>query len=124
MQGNNKERRGYHDNQLPCFDSPAGGMGEHLINGDLLGDGGTLDARHPEALVYEVRKGSWKLVAVEYIVLFSDAPADGPAPTLFGQQLTRHPTLPLWKLHAWIYEDNPVSVFADYTPKAPPCPGS
>lgn len=116
-------RAGYFDNELPCFEQGANGMGEHLINGELLTDGGALAVEHPEALVYEVRpQGGWKLVAVEYIVLFDDARADGPAPTLLGQAFTPHPTLPLWKLHAWVFRDNPLGVFQDYNPEVGPCP--
>lgn len=116
-------RAGYFDNELPCFDQGATGMGEHLVNGELLTDGGELSVENPEALVYEVRpQGGWKLVAVEYVVLFDDAPADGPAPTLLGQSFTPHPTLPLWKLHAWVYQDNPLGVFQDYNPEVGPCP--
>lgn len=118
------EQAGYGDNALPCFSSEDGGMGEHLINGSLLEDGGDLDARAPEALVYDVADdGKWRLVAVEYIVLFSDAPADGPAPQVLGQDLTRHPSLPLWKLHAWIWQGNPAGVFKDWNPALTSCPG-
>ena len=118
-------RAGYFDNALPCFDQGPNGMGEHLVNGTLLDDDGALDAARPEALVYEVRpQGGWKLVAVEFIVLFDDAPADGPAPELFGQPFTQHPTLPLWKLHAWVPRDNPLGVFTDYSPDVATCPTS
>lgn len=118
-------RAGYEDNALPCFDQGGNGMGEHLVNGALLDDDGSLDARHPEALVYEVRpQGGWKLVAVEFIVLFDDAPADGPAPELFGQPFTQHPSLPLWKLHAWVHRDNPLGMFTDYSPDVATCPTS
>ena len=118
-------RAGYFDNPLPCFDEGSNGMGEHLVNDQLLGDGGALDASHPEALVYEVRpQGGWKLVAVEFIVLFDDAPPDGPAPELFGQPFTQHSSLPLWKLHAWVHRDNPLGMFTDYSPDVATCPGS
>src|SRR3954452_7322262 len=74
---------GYADPGLPCFDSPSTGqgMGTHLVNGDLLNDGGALSRTHPEALVYEVHSGSLKLVAVEYIVKMSDS---ATAPTFLG----------------------------------------
>jgi len=116
-------RAGYLDNELPCFDQGVNGMGEHLINGALLTDGGALSVEHPEALVYEVRpQGGWKLVAVEYVVLFDDAPPDGPAPQLLGQEFTQHPSLPLWKLHAWVFRDNPLGLFQDFNPDVGPCP--
>lgn len=116
-------KAGYADNPLPCFDDPSGGMGEHLINGDLLLDGGTLDPLAPEALVYEVRdNGGWKLVGVEYVVLFSDVPSTATAPTVLGQPLTPNFDLGLWKLHAWLFEDNLLGVFQDWNPEVPDCP--
>jgi hypothetical protein len=115
---------GYFDNALPCFTSDAGGMGEHLINGDLLFDGGALDALHPEALVYQVRRnGSWRFVGVEYAVPFTDAPADGPAPALFGQDFSQNTDLGLWTLHAWIWQGNPVGILQTWNPALDSCRG-
>lgn len=117
------DRAGYNLDPLPCFPN----MGDHLINGTLLGDGGELHAEHPEALVYEVTdQGNWKLVAVEYVVLFTDVP-DTPEnranpPSVLGQDLTPSTELGLWKLHAWIFESNPTSVFADFNPETAGCP--
>jgi hypothetical protein len=72
------EAAGYGDPGLPCFDSPGTnqGMGFHLVNGDLLNDGGELSRTHPEALVYEMHRGTLQLVAVEYIVKMSAARLD------------------------------------------------
>ncbi len=57
------EADGYGDPGLPCFDSPGTnqGIGFHLVNGDLLNDGGSLSRTHPEALVYEMHseRSSW-----------------------------------------------------------------
>ncbi len=112
-------RAGYLDNPLPCFDSPSGGMGEHLIDGDAIDR--TVDALHPEALVYEVRAGSWKLVAVEYLALRL---AGSAAPSLFGQDF--HPITvggtDLWALHAWVWREHPTDPFADFNPNVAPCP--
>ena len=114
---------GYADPGLPCFDTPdtGQGMGTHLVNGDLLNDGGALDRTHPEALVYEVRDGSIKLVAVEYLVNMSDS---ATAPHFLGQRMIANPDLGLWTLHAWIWRDNPISLFETYNSNVPLCPGS
>jgi hypothetical protein len=111
----------YFDPGLPCFDSPGTGqgMGTHLVNGDLVD--GTLDRTHPEALVYEVRKGSLKLVAVEYLMPMSFS---ATAPTFLGQTMIPNHDLGLWTLHAWIWRDNPISIFETYNSNVELCPRS
>jgi hypothetical protein len=119
----NAKAAGYGDPGLPCFDSPSTGqgMGFHLVNGALLNDGGALDRRHPEALVYEMHSGLLKLVAVEYIVKMSDA---ATAPHFLGQQMMANNALGLWTLHAWIWRANPQSLFAAYNARVSLCPKS
>jgi hypothetical protein len=64
---------------ITCIDDPAGGMGIHYVNGDL---------------VYEPDgKGRLKLVALEYVV-FESAwqeahPGTEKVPTLFGREFER-----------------------------------
>jgi hypothetical protein len=114
---------GYGDNALPCFQNEAGGMGEHLINPDLLLDGGALDPLRPEALVYEVRADTWKFVGVEYVVLFSDVPRDAEdPPELFGQEFSPNDSLGLWALHAWIWRGNPAGILSTWNPAVKNCP--
>jgi hypothetical protein len=112
---------GYADPGLPCFDSPGTGqgMGTHLVNGGLLDDGGALDRTHPEALVYEVQDGSIKLVAVEYLVKMSDSES---APRFLGQTMIPNNDLGLWTLHAWIWRDNPLSLFESFNANVELCP--
>ena len=105
---------------LDCFQhGPGLGMGQHYVNGDLLGDG-LLDPLAPEALVYEPREdGSLILVAFEYII--PEALWDDEAPpTLFDQAFslkTNIPdTPPIWALHIWLWSHNPEGMFADYNP--------
>lgn len=105
-----------------CFDSPEGGMGVHYVrNVDA-----TIELTDPEALVYEVKpNGNLRLVAVEYV--FPEAfaaPADNPTniPSVLGHELHKHPTLPLYVLHAWIWKDNPSGLLADFNPEVDACP--
>jgi hypothetical protein len=105
---------------LDCFtNEDIGGMGQHLVNGDLVGDD-VLDPLKPEALVYEPEEdGSMILVAMEYLVFQDNWKSDEP-PTLFGQEFhlrTNIPeTPPVWALHIWLWSGNPEGLFADYNP--------
>ncbi|MCC6612417.1 MAG: hypothetical protein IT320_03005 [Anaerolineae bacterium] len=99
------------------------GMGQHYVNGDLLGDD-VLDPLKPEALVYEpLGDGAMTLVAFEYIVpaaVWDPNDTGREAPTLFGQTFslkTNIPdTPPIWALHIWLWTHNPAGMFADYNP--------
>jgi hypothetical protein len=107
---------------LGCFQSlDRGGMGVHYINGDLLD--ATVDVTRPEALVYELDAAGQVagLVAHEYIVPIDRWTSSTP-PALFGMDFHRHPTLPLWVLHTWLWKDNPAGVFEDWNPAVRLCP--
>jgi hypothetical protein len=100
-----------------CFSSPEGGMGIHFINDDYLGDG-VIDAAKPEALVYEPTKNHMKLVALEYVIPVAQSPSP---PSLFGTTFMLNDgvqlgTPPLWTLHAWIYEKNPLGFNYPWNP--------
>jgi hypothetical protein len=109
---------------LDCFlNNEIGGMGQHYVNGDLVGDD-VLDPMLPEALVYEpTEDGDMILVAFEYLV-FADAwdpdHTGREAPVLFDREFhlkTNIPeTPPVWTLHLWLWTSNPGGVFADYNP--------
>jgi hypothetical protein len=105
---------------LDCFQHGEElGMGQHYVNGELVGDD-VLDPLQPEALVYEPREdGSQILVAMEYLV-FEDQWQESEPPTLFGQEFalkTNIPdTPPVWALHIWLFTHNPDGLFADYNP--------
>lgn len=93
-----------------------GGMGFHYGNPLYVFDG-KLDANEPELLLYEPTKnGGMKLVAVEYIIWYTDHPREDPAPTLFGQQFKQVDDFGLWGLHAWVWQGNPSGTFADWNP--------
>lgn len=107
---------------LACHENPGvGGMGLHYLDESLMD--ATVDATAPEALVYELDDNGdiAGLVAHEYIVPM-DSWTDDEPPTLFGQDYTQHPVLPIWKLHAWVWKDNPAGMFEDYNPKVRLCP--
>ena len=109
---------------LDCFTyGETRGMGQHYVNGELVGDD-VLDPLQPEALVYEPQAdGTPVLVAFEYLV-FADAwdpdNTGREAPTLFGQDFalkTNIPeTPPVWALHIWLWSHNPEGLFADFNP--------
>jgi len=110
---------------IECISDPAGSgtMGVHMLNPELLFDGGVIDAAQPEILVYEPRNdGTLKLVALEYLVLASDWGGTSK-PALFGQEFdTIEPGnrygLPLaYALHAWIWKPNPSGILKPYNPR-------
>jgi hypothetical protein len=107
---------------LGCFQSPGrGGMGVHYINADLMD--ATVDMTRPEALVYELDASGHitGLVAHEYIVPIDKWNSSKP-PELFGMDFHRHPTLPLWVLHTWLWKNNPAGDFEDWDPAVRLCP--
>jgi hypothetical protein len=111
---------------LGCVSGPLeGAMGVHFVNPALLTDA-TLNAAHPEALIYEFNDGVARLVGVEYIVLFdvwhqTHAPQD--TPTLEGQLLNFNESpnrfgLPaFYEIHVWAWRDNPLGAFVDWNPR-------
>lgn len=103
---------------LPCFDSPDGGMGQHYVNFELVGDG-VVDPAAPESLVYEVRDGRLQLVSVEYILPLS---VSATPPELFGEEFHEVPSLGIWALHAWVWRPNPDGMFVPFNPAVRSCP--
>ena len=104
---------------------PVGAMGDHFANGALLVDDGIIDAATPEALVYEQRNnGTFKLVALEYIVFKSDWEAAGNTspPALFGSEFlllaapNRFGLPSFYALHSWIWKPNPSGLFFPWNP--------
>src|ERR1044071_5930084 len=71
---------------LGCVSGPDhGAMGNHYVNGALVG-GGELDASRPEVLIYEASGDALQLVGVEFVVIADTwlAHHDSP-PVLEGQ---------------------------------------
>lgn len=107
---------------LGCFqDETLGGMGVHYIDQSLMD--ATVSINEPEALVYELDADGeiTGLVAHEYIVPVEAWTSTTP-PSLFGVSFHRHPSLPLWVLHAWLWKENPSGIFDDWNPAVRQCP--
>jgi hypothetical protein len=109
---------------LGCVSGPDhGAMGNHYVNGALVGDG-VLDASHPEVLIYEPSDGGLQLVGVEFVVLADSWLASHSSPpVLEGQtfQFVASPNrygLPAhFELHVWAWRDNPNGAFVDWNNK-------
>jgi hypothetical protein len=115
----NAEAAGY-EQFLPCFDLPGvGGMGQHFA--DMASIDGTVEANHPEVLVYEPASSGYRLVAVEYVVPQAAWSSTAP-PELFGEHFHRNDTLGIWALHAWIWRPNADGMHADFNPAVALCP--
>ena len=100
-----------------CTEQPGvGTMGQHLLNGELVGDD-AIDPLRPEVLVYQpTRAGGWRLVAVEYVTF-------APGKTVLGQTMNTVPStnrygvpVEFYAKHAWIWQANPMGIFADWNP--------
>jgi hypothetical protein len=115
---------GYGEFYVCTDEEGVGGMGQHFVNGELVGDP-RLRIRKPEVLVYEPKaNGGYRLVAVEYVVFQADwdATHDKP-PKLFGRTLTlipagnRYGLPPFYELHVWLFKRNPLGRFNDWNPR-------
>ena len=108
-------RAGWGSQITGCFSDPTqGGMGYHYGNVALID--GTVDVLEPELLLYEPQKnGRLRLVAVEYIVPFTEWTSAEP-PRLFDQSFHRNEAFGLWVLHVWHFRNNPRGMFADWNP--------
>ena len=110
------EAAGYEE-FLECFESDAGGMGQHYVNLAALDT--EVDPLHPEAMVYAVNDGQLELGAVEWIV---PGTAEDAPPRLFDHMFHYNSELEVWVLHAWLWERNPEGTFVDWNPNVGPCP--
>lgn len=108
-----------------CTDenSGAGAMGQHYVNGALVGDP-AINALTPEAVIYEpMPGGGQRLVGVEYVT-FQDAwdATHASPPALFGRNFklipagNRYGLPPFYELHVWLWQPNPSGIFNDWNP--------
>jgi hypothetical protein len=116
------ERDGYVPGS-PCEQSPDGAMGIHYVNPALMGPG--VDPLRPEVLLYVPdKRGNLKLVGIEYWQADADQDlgTDEDRPAVFGQPFDgpmpgHAPGMPIhYDLHVWLYEQNPLGVFAAWNP--------
>jgi hypothetical protein len=100
-----------------CMTDPtAGGMGYHYGKVSLID--GAVSVTEPELLLYEPQKnGRMRLVAVEYIIPYTEHPRSAQPPVLFGQQFQQVDVFQLWGLHAWVWRENPSGIFASWNPR-------
>jgi hypothetical protein len=109
-----------------CTDETgAGAMGQHYVNGGLVGDA-ILDPAAPEAIMYEpLPGGGQRLVGVEWVVFKSawEGAGHSGVPTLFGRSLklvpepNRYGIPSFYQLHAWIWKPNPAGIYQDWNPR-------
>jgi hypothetical protein len=111
---------------LGCVSGPDhGAMGNHYVNGALVGDG-VLNASQPEVLIYEPSNGGLQLVGVEFVVIaqtwFAN-PSHTTPPVLEGQTFlfvdspNRYGLPAHYELHVWAWRDNPNGAFVDWNNK-------
>lgn len=114
------QEAGYHllDGLDHCFTNPpVGDMGFHYIDAASLDL--TLDALHPEAMVYAPGpNGQLKLGAVEYIVPAEawDEAGNTAPPRVLDHDLHLNEALGVYVLHAWVWINNPDGMFEDWNP--------
>jgi hypothetical protein len=108
-----------------CTDdnSGAGAMGQHYVNGLLVGTT-EVDPLAPEALIFEPMPGGGsRLVGVEYVT-FQEAwdAAHANPPSLFGRPFAlvkggnRYSLPAFYQLHVWLWRPNPSGMFKDWNP--------
>ena len=107
-----------------CIAQPGeGAMGDHFANPSLID--GVIEAAAPEVLVYEQRNdGTYKLVALEYLVFVSawEAAGNSSPPSLFGRTFdfvgtpNRYGLPAFYALHAWIWKPNPSGLLHAWNP--------
>jgi hypothetical protein len=108
---------------LGCVSGPeVGAMGQHYVNGPLVGDN-AIDATQPEALVYEPVNGRLELVAVEYIAPAAPWNATHTAPPVLEGQTFHFVGAPnrygidaFYELHVWAWRNNQNGTFVDWNP--------
>jgi hypothetical protein len=109
---------------LGCVSGPQeGAMGVHFVNLPLVGDG-QLDVNHPEALIYEFKDKSARLVGVEFIVpaelwhvMHKDPPVLEGQTFQFNDSPNRFGLPAFYELHVWAWRDNPHGAFVDWNPR-------
>lgn len=112
-----------------CVQSPAGYMGYHYVNHDLVDT--QLSPGRPEALLYkQAPDGSRVLTGIEYLVVDQDQDlaTDDDRPTLWGHAFDgpmpgHEPGMPVhYDLHVWAWEGNPSGAWSAWNTGGLSCP--
>jgi hypothetical protein len=104
-----------------CMSGSQGAQGIHFTHGERIGDP-DLDVLHPEVLMYEPRPdGSLRLIGAEYLVFQAawHEAGNAAAPVLLGREFSLNTTLldePFYALHVWVWQHNPLGLFANWNP--------
>jgi len=109
-----------------CVSGPdSGAMGLHFVNGTLL-NGGVIDPRHPQIVIYEPNAdGTLKLIGADYLVFaeqWDNDPSHHGPPQLMGQLFhyfeapNRFGLPAFYTLHVWAWKDNPNGAFVNWHP--------
>ena len=109
---------------LGCVSGPDhGAMGNHYVNGALVGTG-VLDASRPQVLIYEASNGGLQLVGVEFVVIAAPWLASHNSPPvlegqsfLFVDSPNRYGLPAHFELHVWAWRENPNGAFVDWNNK-------
>jgi hypothetical protein len=106
-------------------DSNEGAMGLHYVNTDLVFDGGVLNVKTPEIILYEpLPNGKAKITGADYVLMQADWDAKHPKtpPQLNGQLFhligfpNRFGLDAFYTLHVWAWKDNPNGAFTNWNP--------
>lgn len=102
-----------------CASSPAGAMGVHFVNPDLIAPGAPVDPANPPMLMYGPSpSGELEFWGVEYfepeigqpVPMLGTQPFDGPMPG-------HDPHMPVhYDLHVWTGKHNPAGIYAPFNP--------
>jgi len=102
-----------------------GAMGLHFVNGAKVFDGGELDVKTPEIVIYEpLPNGRARITGADFLVIAADWDAKHPGqpPELMGQLFhyfdapNRFGLPPFYTLHVWAWKDNPAGTFSNWNP--------
>jgi hypothetical protein len=112
---------GYVVRVTPCWEHRTeGAMGYHYGMVDPSEWDVSVNLLEPELLMYEPGPGGhMRLVGMEYVVPKAawDLVSPDAPPTLLGEEFHEHSFLPIYKLHIWLWRNNPRGMFADWNPK-------
>jgi hypothetical protein len=106
-----------------CVSGPDdGAMGLHYVNMAHVADGGVLDPRKPEIVIYEpLPNGGRRLIGADFLVFAADWHAHNTATPELGGQLmhliespNRYGLPAFYTLHVWAWKPSPTGAFVNW----------